>query len=66
MPLKCKCDENIVICPLHNMCQCGKVKKIVSNRCKDCYYTEISRHNSCRICGKKRKKKTANPLCRTC
>lgn len=62
MPIKCQCDSNS--CKLHDKCKCGKKKKVVSDSCRSCYYSNMPKY-ACQVCGKKRKK-TVAPICRDC
>ena len=49
---------------MHNNCDCGNIKKVISETCRSCYYKNLPKYQ-CIKCGKKRKK-TICPLCRAC
>ena len=49
---------------VHDKCQCGNKKKIVSKTCRECYDQSLPKY-ACQSCGKKRKK-TVAPICRDC
>lgn len=61
MPIKCQCPNQ---CKVHNQCDCGNIKKVVSDCCRICYYQTLPNY-ACQKCGKNRKK-TTNKICRNC